>query len=124
MTVTDDELGSPISWRVLETRTPVYAEGGVAVGVVRRVMALAQDDIFDGLVVHSDGGDRFVPAEHVAAIREHAVALALDADAFAALGRPQPGPAAMTVDADTLTSAHLRNLRSLAGDAWHRLNGH
>jgi len=119
----EDELGDPISWRVLEPHTPVYARGGAAVGVVRRVMALEEQDIFDGLVVHTHDGDRFVPGEQVAVIREHAVALALDEAAVAALDPPKPGPAAMSVDGDTLTSRHLRSVRSLLGDAWNRLNG-
>ena len=118
-----DELGAPISWRVLEPKTPVYAEGGVAVGVVRRVMALREDDIFDGLVIHTHDGDRFVPAENVSAIRERAVALSLDPGGVSALEPPQPGPAAMEVDDATLTSKHLTTLGSLAGDAWNRLNG-
>ncbi len=119
----DEELGQPISWRVLERKTPVYAQDGVAVGIVRRVMALPEDDIFDGIVVHSHGGDRFVPAENVAALRERAVALDLDAGEFDSLEPPQPGPAAMAVDTETLTSKHLTSLRNLVGDAWNRLNG-
>jgi hypothetical protein len=118
-----DELGAPISWRVLEQKTPVYAEGGVAVGVVRHVMAIRESDIFDGLVIHTHDGDRFVPAENISAMHERAVALSLDAGQVSALERPQPGPAAMTVDADTLTAKHLTSLRSLAGDTWDRLTG-
>ena len=119
----EGELGAPISWRVLEPHTPVFAEGGAAVGVVRRVMALEEQDIFDGLVVHTHDGDRFVPGEHVGTIREHGVELALDEAGVAALDRPQPGPAAMAVDADTLTGRRGRGLRRRAGDAWNRLNG-
>jgi hypothetical protein len=118
-----DELGEPISWRVLAKHTPVYAEGGVAVGVVTRVMALPADDIFDGLDIHTHSGDRFVPAEKIAAMSERAVALALSEAEVAALDPPQPGPAAMAVDDATLTSKHLFSLRNLAGDSWNRLNG-
>jgi hypothetical protein len=118
-----DELGAPISWRVLEQKTPVYADGGAAVGIVRHVMAIPESDIFEGIVIHTHDGDRFVPAESIAAMHEHAVALSLDAGAVAALERPQPGPAAMTVDADTLTAKHLTSLSSLAGDTWNRLTG-
>ena len=123
MTTEDYEFGEPISWKVLEPKTPVYAQGGEAVGVVRRVMALEEEDIFDGLVIHTHDGERFVAAENVSAIREHAVALSLDSGGVSALERPQPGPAAMEVDDETLTAAHLTSLRSLAGDAWNRLNG-
>jgi len=118
-----DQLGAPISWRVLAQKTPVYAEGGVAVGIVRHVMALPAEDIFDGIVLHTQTGDRFVPAENIMAMHEHAVALSLDAAAVEALAPPQPGPAAMTVDADTLTAKHLTTLNSLAADTWHRLSG-
>jgi hypothetical protein len=118
-----DELGEPISWRVLAKHTPVYAEGGVAVGVVTRVMALPADDIFDGLDIHTHSGDRFVPAEKIAAMSERAVALALSEAEVAALDPPQPGPAAMAVDDATLTSKHLFSVRNLAGDTWNRLIG-
>ncbi len=119
----DAELGNPISWRTLERHTPVYATDGVAVGVVKRVMALPADDIFDGLDIHTHSGERFVPSEAVAAIHEHAVALKLSEQEVAALGEPQPGPAAMEVDDATLTSKHLFSLKNLAGDTWNRLIG-
>ena len=123
MTEAADDFGAPISWRVLAQHTPVYAQDGVAVGVVRRVMALPQDDIFDGLDIHTHSGDRFVPGEMVAAMHERAVALTLTESEVAALEAPQPGPAAMTVDDDTLTSKHLFSLKNLAGDTWNRLIG-
>jgi len=118
-----DEFGEPISWRVLAKHTPVYAQDGVAVGVVTRVMALAAEDIFDGLDIHTHDGERFVPAEKVAAIAERAVALSLSEEEIAALDPPQLGPAAMSVDDATLTEKHLFSLRNLAGDSWNRLNG-
>jgi hypothetical protein len=90
---------------------------------VRRVMALAADDIFDGLDIHTHSGDRFVPAEKVAAICENAVALSLTQAEVSALDPPQPGPAAMEVDDATLTSKHLFSVRNLAGDTWNRLIG-
>ena len=120
----DDEFGAPISWRVLEPHTTVYADGGIAVGVVRHVMALESEDIFDGIVVHTHDGDRFVPGEQVGALHERAVALKLTEAEVGALGPPEPGPAVMAVDSSTLTDKHLHNMRNIASDAWHRLNGH
>ena len=119
----EEDPGNPISWRVLERHTPVYAKDGVAVGVVRRVMALPADDIFDGLDIHTHSGDRFVPAELVVSIHERAVALGLTEGEVAALHAPEPGPAAMEVDDDTLTAKHLFSLKNLAGDTWNRLIG-
>ena len=121
--MSEDDFGDPISWRLLEAHTPVFTTDGASVGVVRRVMALESEDIFDGIVVHTGDGDRFVPGEQVAAIRERGVTLTLDRAAVAALEPPTPGPAAMAVDLDTLAGRGRRSLKDGAGDAWNRLNG-
>jgi hypothetical protein len=121
--VSEADFGDPIAWRLLEAHTPVHAVDGVSVGVVRRVMALDSEDIFDGIVVHTHDGDRFVPGERVSAIRERGVTLALDQAEVAALQPPSPGPAAMAVDPDTVAGRGRRSLKDLAGDAWNRLNG-
>ena len=121
--MSEDVHGDPISWRLLEAHTPVFSADGASVGVVRRVMALESEDIFDGIVVHTHDGDRFVPGERVASIRERGVSLALDQAEVAGLQPPTPGPAAMAVDPDTLVGRGRRSLKDVAGDAWNRLNG-
>jgi hypothetical protein len=86
-----DDLGSPISYLVLEKGAPVYSADGERVGRVTEVRADLQNDIFDGLVVdHSllPGDERVAIADQVDEIYERGVVLKLNADAFKALPKP------------------------------------
>jgi hypothetical protein len=85
--VSDD--GHAISYKVLARGTPVRASDGTEVGTVRRVLDNARENIFDGIVVDTPGGRRFVDAPEVARIAERAVTLTIDATEAAAL--PEPG---------------------------------
>jgi hypothetical protein len=83
--------GLPIAYKVLEEGVPVYASGGDQVGTVDHVVAAPEEDIFHGIVMQSEQGERFVPADQVAALHEHGVDLRLDAAAAAALPEPHGG---------------------------------
>ena len=48
---------------------------GVQVGTVRRVQDNARENIFDGIVLDTEGGRRFVDAPEVARVAEHGVTL-------------------------------------------------
>jgi hypothetical protein len=85
--VTDD--GHAISYKVLRRGTPVRSSDGVQVGTVRRVQENARENIFDGIVIETRKGRRFVDAPEVARIAERGVTLAIDAAAAADL--PEPG---------------------------------
>ena len=52
---------------------------GVQVGTVRRVQDNAREHIFDGIVIDTPGGRRFVDAPEVARILERAVVLTITA---------------------------------------------
>ena len=80
--------GPLISYEVLEKDVPVYAAGGAVVGKVDHVVAAPELDIFHGIVMRTDGGRRFVPADKVVALHEHGVDLRLDEAAAAALPEP------------------------------------
>ncbi len=82
--MTDDD-GHAISYKVLERGTPVQASDGVDVGTVREVLENRAEHIFDGLVLDTPAGQRFVDAPEVARITARAVTLTLDADGAAAL---------------------------------------
>ena len=47
------DRGAPMSYLTLEEGTPVLASDGTEVGRVEHVLADADADIFDGLVVHT-----------------------------------------------------------------------
>jgi hypothetical protein len=70
------DYGSPISYMVLDAGTPVVCNQGYLVGHVRQVLAVAEKDIFDGILIDADG-PRFVDAYQVDYIYERAVVLAM-----------------------------------------------
>lgn len=84
MSPSDDD-GHSISYKVLEPGTPVQASDAVAVGTVRDVLENRAEHIFDGLVIDTPGGRRFVDAPEVDRIAELRVTLTIDAQAVAAL---------------------------------------
>jgi Mrp family chromosome partitioning ATPase len=87
----DTDDGYAISYKVLERGTPVCDRDGGAVGSVRQVLENEAEHIFDGLVIDTPAGERFVDAPEVARIAEQRVTLTLDAPGVAAL--PQHDPA-------------------------------
>lgn len=91
--------GLPIAYKVLEEGVPVYASGGELLGTVDHVVAAPEEDIFHGIVLQGEHGERFVPADQVAALREKGVDLRIDAAAAAALPEPHGGAPAWR-DAD------------------------
>ena len=73
LTMADD--GDAIGYKVLRRGTPVRSADGVEVGTVRRVQDNAREHIFDGIVIDTRDGQRFVDAPEVARIFERAVVL-------------------------------------------------
>ena len=84
MSPSDDD-GHAISYKVLERGTPVHASDGSPVGSVREVLENVAEHIFDGLVIDTPDGARFVAAPEIARIAELRVTLTLDAEAAAGL---------------------------------------
>jgi hypothetical protein len=85
--VSDDanDEGHAVSYKVLATGTAVWTADGVQLGRVREVLENEREHIFDGIVVDTDDGQRFVDAPEVTRIAERRVTLALDAAAAAEL---------------------------------------
>ena len=77
--------GAAVSYKVLRTGTPVWSADGVELGTVRAVLENEREHIFDGLVIDTGQGPRFVDAPEVARIAERRVTLSLDARQAAAL---------------------------------------
>ena len=71
----DDDYGDPCSYLTLAAGTPVYASDGENVGRVERVLSVPEDDIFDGIVIGTHGGSRFVDAPEVGRLYERAAFL-------------------------------------------------
>jgi hypothetical protein len=92
--------GAPISYLVLAAGTPVRSADGVEVGRVKSVLADDAEDIFDGVIVTTPRGDRFVEAELVDAIYERALVLSASAAEAERLPPPSENPAAMRATPD------------------------
>ena len=82
-----------IGYQALPRGVPVHASDGALVGRVHRVLDNAREHIFDGIVVETPEGRRFVDAPEVARITAARVTLSIDA-AEAARLPAQPGAAA------------------------------
>jgi sporulation protein YlmC with PRC-barrel domain len=83
-----DEDDIAIAFDVLQRGTPVVDRDGVEVGKVREVLDNAREHIFDGIVISTDEGRRFVDAPEVARMTARRVTLAIDRDAVLALPAP------------------------------------
>jgi hypothetical protein len=77
---------TPVSWLDVRAHEPVIAADGTQVGTVVEVAALAEEDIFHGIVFehHARGAHLLAPASDVARITERAVHLSVDSGAAAA----------------------------------------
>ena len=75
--MTDDDHA--ISYKVLERGTPVLTSDGELLGKVAGVLDNPREHIFDGLMVDTPAGPRFVDAPEVARITASSVTLAIDA---------------------------------------------
>ena len=90
------DLGNPASYLVVAGGTPVLSSDGREVGKVEHVLADADSDVFDGVIVDmraGPGGHRFADAAEVDAIYERGVVLRLDAAAAGRLPEPAENPA-------------------------------
>src|SRR5690242_17454397 len=87
--------GQPTSWEALRPGTVVFASDGSVVGKVKEVLAVPEDDIFEGVIIDTEHGDRFADWELIGSLHERGVDLKLDGAAAAAnLPEPKPAPAA------------------------------
>jgi C-terminal processing protease CtpA/Prc len=118
-----EDLGAPIAYLAVESGTPVYAGDGREIGTVEHVLADAEADVFDGLIVDTrlgPGGWRFVDAPDVAELHERGVVLKLDSAAAERLPEPSENPGALRIDpADAEESVLVEKLRR----AWDYISG-
>jgi hypothetical protein len=111
MAPADDEHA--ISYDVLRRGTPVVDGEGADVGTVHEVLDNAREHIFDGIVVATPGGRRFVDAPEVARITNRRVTLTIDAATVAALPEHSALPRAVTGLGDELRRGASRLRRRL-----------
>lgn len=86
------EDGAAVHYSAVQRATPVYSADGIEVGKVERVLDNYEEHIFDGIVIRTDAGERFVDAPEVARTAELAVTLTISAAEAAQLPEPEQGP--------------------------------
>ena len=86
-----EDEGYAISYKLLERGTAVHASDGERLGAVERVLENPREHIFDGIVITTERGLRFVDAPEVGRITERRVTLSIDSAAAAELPEPDQG---------------------------------
>ena len=114
--MTDDDDGTAISYTLLARGTPVRGSDLVEVGTVREVLDNPREHIFDGIVLDTPAGRRFVDAPEVGRIAERWVTLTITAAEAAELPPPDATPGTPVETSLGPGGGPLRALR----DRWRR----
>jgi hypothetical protein len=75
--------GDPIAYTALQQGTEIVSSDEFRLGTVERVVENKKENIFDGIVMRTDGGFLWVDAPEVARIAERRVTLTIDHHAAA-----------------------------------------
>ncbi len=78
----------PIAYTALQPGTPVQTSGGTAFATVRAVLVDEKVAVFDGIVIQTVEGARFVDADQIASIYTTYVRTTLSAEQAADLSPP------------------------------------
>ena len=96
-----------ISYQAAVLGTPVLSSTGTRIGTLEHVLQIPELDLFDGIVIATDAGLRFIDADSVREITRSHIQSSLDDDQASRLPPPD-GPPVYRVDAleDTGHSFH------------------
>lgn len=114
-----DEM--PISYQAAVRGTPVMSSAGTQVGILEHVLKVPAVDVFDGIVIATKDGLRFIDADYVQQITPSHIWCSLD-DAQASQLPPPEGAPVYRVDAleDAGHSLHDRLGRLFRRPHWTR----
>ena len=84
--------GHAVHYTAVQPGTPVYTSDEMEIGTVRQVLDNYKEHIFDGLVIDTPEGRRFVDAPEVGRTAERAVTLTITAEEAAGLPPPEEAP--------------------------------
>ena len=93
--MTDDEA---ISYQAATRGTPVLTSSGTQIGTLEHVLEVPEVDVFDGIVIATKDGIRFIDADSVQQITRSHIQSSLD-DAQASQLQPPDGAPVYRVDA-------------------------
>lgn len=89
--------GEPISYLALPTNTPVLSSSGTEFGKVEHVLQVPELDLFDGIVVSTKHGLRFVDRDKISDITTTVVRCSLSDEEAGSLPAPD-GPLVLHLD--------------------------
>ncbi len=78
-----------VSYQAAVPGTPVLTRSGREIGTLEHVLEVPERGLFDGIVVATDWGLRFIPAEQVELITVRCIRCHLDDEAAARLPPPE-----------------------------------
>jgi hypothetical protein len=116
--MTDDD-GNAISYHALRRGTVVRSSDGVKLGTVRRVNEAKREHIFDGIVIDTRDGKRFVDAPEVARIAERGVTVTFTAGEADEHLAEVPSRLSRRLQGTT-TARRAKRIGQRARDAWDR----
>jgi hypothetical protein len=93
--MTDD---TAISYQAAARGTPVLSSSGTQIGTLEHVLEVPEVDVFDGIVIATKAGLRFIDADYVQRITRSHIWCSLDNAQVAKL-QPPAGPPVYRVDA-------------------------
>ena len=103
-----DAPDHPIAYTALQPGTPVQTSDGTQFATVQAVLVDEKVSVFDGIVVHTAEGARFVDADQIGSIHTTYVRTTLTAEQAANLPPP-----------DGSSLVEIKPARSLAGRLGH-----
>lgn len=115
----DDDTA--VSYEAAVPGTPVLTSSGTKIGTLEHVLEVPELDLFDGIVVATKAGLRFIDADQIERITTSYIRSSID-DAQAAQLPPPAGPPVYRVDAlaDSGSSMHDRLGRMFGRPHWKR----
>jgi len=115
----DDDTA--VSYQAAVLGSPVLSASGHEIGRLEHVLEVPQLDLFEGIVIHTHSGLRFIGAEQIDKITRSCLRCSIS-DADAAQLKPPDGPPVYHVDAleDSGASLHDRLGRMFSRPHWKR----
>ena len=114
------DCGNPIAYLVLEAGVNVYSSDQAVIGTVKHVLFVEQEDVFDGIVIGTGDGERFVDSSDVDRIFERCVFTTLTPEQVAALPHGEHGAPVYEADPAAGAGHSLRDhyLRLFKKGGW------
>ncbi|HTW20888.1 MAG TPA: hypothetical protein VME70_11840 [Mycobacteriales bacterium] len=86
------EGAEPVSYEGVPLGVPVLSSSGARFGTLEKVLEIPSEDLFDGVIVKTDHGRKFVDRDQIAEITTEYIRCDLDDDAVTQLPPPSGNP--------------------------------